>query len=1290
MNLAHTSFFKALRPLHADKSPLFDDVLRFVDALLAFQAEKPPLDEEQAKARFRDFYLTAFPNQSLENHRNPNIDLVLKHQDGSFGALWEVKQPSNKAEMMSMETPNTKALHELVAYYLRARDQKQVQIHHLLATDTRKVFLISEAAFDRWIPQSIRKGVTSWDENDYTTGQAYKRIKEVLSTHEDPLQVVEIDLLESAFQTAMAAFKDGTSTDEDQLKVTTVYKLLSPAHLLLQQIANDGNILNKPFYEELLYLMGLEERKEKNIVTIGRCAPERRQFGSLLESTLEAFSSKLNLETVRETVLDRYLPQGIDKNHHEAREHLAMALVLLWINRILFLKLLEGQLIAFHPDELDAYRFLRYDKETVFDFDDLETLFLSIMAVAHEDRNPRLQTSRYQRLPYLNSALFEHTEIEKATITIGSLPDRISLPRMKGSKIQLDPEPHCFVEYLLLFLEAHNFGAGSAAPTRKEDQPIITPAVLGLVFEKINGYRDGSVYTPGWVTEYICRTTLRHAMVTQFNEMFGWNAQSFSELQTEVRAYLHNTPKPQAYKELNNAVNTLRVLDPAVGSGHFLVSALNELLLAKYELGILCECEPRKESEGEIGQRDYTRLLKADLAVENDELIIRNEHTEPHRYLAKHRPSVQIIQQTLFHEKQDLIENCLFGVDLNANSVEICRLRLWIELLKHAYYKTTDHGDRLETLPNIDINIKAGDSLVERILLPDNPGFKGNKDVGVANFLRKNLQDYRFSVMAYKGSKNKVQKAEAAIALTRIRNESRTLNPIEDKVYQAMKKAEEHGANIMNQAKFDGQSEEAVRSLTVAKERFEKADEAWQKQRKLYGRALEYAFEFPEVLDEDGAFLGFHAVIGNPPYIQIQSLQPEGRKAIYQRTTPQTYTATGDLYISFIERGEQLLRPGGELGMIIQNKWMRSNYGVSFRTWLGERQLRTLLDFGDLPVFPNVTAYPLIISLKKAPPTPETQVIATLVPALPEGKEGLHAIVEELTAGATQPQSALVASGFSLGSGAEAALLAKLRAGGTPLGEYVNGQIYRGVLTGLNEAFVIDGATRARLIAEDGRSAEVIKPMVRGRDVKRYVTPAATQFLILFPKGSTIDQFGKLSEAEAFARMQAEYSSVMGWLSSFEERARKRGDKGDYWWELRACDYYDKFEAPKIVYQVFQVAPLFTLSLDVCYCNNATYIMPIKSFELIAVLNSKIGWHQIKIFCAFIQNGYQLMWDYFKNIYIPPMTDAQKATLSDLAARRMDAVEPEASELDAEIDALVYALYDLTAEEIAVVEGSVR
>lgn len=1263
MKLLLKTASRALNPAYRKQPVRREDMERFKTHLrLLLHHLNPGETEENAKGHFAAFLRDAFYGQDHLIATLERADLVIHNgpkADSSAAVLFEVKRPRAEghaaADMIRPDRPNVKALHELILYFFRQRDDAHnTDLKYLVATDIHQLFLFDAADFERlfYRNKSLLREYRDWREGrktDNTTDFFYTHIaRPFLEALEEDLPCVQADI---------RAVKDLALNDDpaDDPGLIPLYKLLSPIHLLRLPFANDSNSLNKEFYYELLHLIGLEEAREGNKRVIRRKPPGERHPGSLLENTIHT------LET--EERIGRVSRRHLYGDHADDQIFgIALELCITWINRILFLKLLEAQLREYHDGD-PAYRFLHTG--LLDSYDALNELFFEVLARQPDERNPYAH-AHFRHVPYLNSSLFEISSLEAETIRINSLKDRHTLPvyarsvlrdaqgRRRSSDMQV-------LDYLFAFLDAYNFSSEGSGSIQEDNKTLINASVLGLIFEKINGYQDGAFFTPGFITMYMCRETLRRAIVQQFREsdhFEDFDSESFDDL----RNYLGRHYRQEDLREANVQIDRLKVCDPAVGSGHFLVSALNELLTIKSELGILCDREGRP--------------LPLRVQVANDELSVQWKHNDE---LYRYRPGVQEsqrVQEALFHEKQTLIEGCLFGVDINPNSVKICRLRLWIELLKNAYYV---RPGELETLPNIDINIKRGNSLVSRFTL----------DEDLRPLLRKNkwnINDYRIAVASYHSARDKTSKHELLAQIDRIKAEFRTHIFNNDPAIKRLSKLKGQKNLLENRAEigdlFEKLSEADVaqdlEKLDAQIERLD-AEIAAIRDSAIYRDAFEWRFEFPEVLDEEGDFRGFDVVLGNPPYIrqeELTALKP------YLKERYATFAGTADLLVYFIERGYQLLKPEGHFSFIISNKFMRAGFGRALREWLAERRLLNIIDFGDLPVFEEATTYPCILSWQKAAPT-ET-FLAANVPELPAEDFGIY-----LRGIAFRSrQDSLQAEGWTLADAATQRLLEKLRSKGMPLGEYVRGKIFYGIKTGLNEAFVIDAATCERLIAEDPRSEEVIKPFLAGRDVKRYQVPVANKFLILFPKGWTHTRAGAVDEAQAWAYLQKEYPAIAAHLHPFAAAGRKRHDQGDYWWELRACDYYEEFEREKIIYQVFQVKPAFVYDADGFYTNNAIWIITESNKTLLGILNSKLGWFLISQYCTAIQNGYQLIAKYLMQIPISTSRSEKiEAKVDELQIIKSINPFADTSALEDEIDALVYALYGLKEEEIRVVNA---
>jgi hypothetical protein len=454
--------------------------------------------------------------------------------------------------------------------------------------------------------------------------------------------------------------------------------------------------------------------------------------------------------------------------------------------------------------------------------------------------------------------------------------------------------------------------------------------------------------------------------------------------------------------------------------------------------------------------------------------------------------------------------------------------------------------------------------------------------------------------------------------------------------------------------------------------------------------------EFPEIMQSGG----FHAIIGNPPYVRSQLLADSKD---YFKQHYNTYSGIADLYICFIEQGILLLKDGGVLSYIVANKWMRAAYGKPLRLWLKSQNIEEITDFGDLPIFKNAATYPCILRVSRKQPKPE--IMVTRINALD------FANLSDYVDKNCYPVAvkALDDSGWSLAEGCTQALLSKMQSLSISLQEYVDGKAYLGVLTGLDKVFIIDKETKDALVKEDPRSASLIRPFLMGKDIKRYITPDSNRYLVMMPSGWTRAQSGNI--ADALGWLKESYSAIANYLLPFAKAASARSDanRGEYWWELRACNYYGEFEKPKIMYDVFQTKPSFTYDDGGCYANHAVWIIPESDKYLLGILNSRLGWLMVSNYCTQIQSGYQLMFSYLGKIPIRTIDfsnsddiarhDRMVALVEQMLAlhkqlpeartpHEQTALQRRIEATDREIDSLVYELYGLTEDEIRIVEGT--
>jgi adenine-specific DNA-methyltransferase len=863
--------------------------------------------EEFHKNLLSDFLKKTYYAPAYSINTKGRNDLVIHNgpnAQSTVGVIVEAKKPTNKAEMITTQNLNKKAFQELVLYYMRERiTHKNLELKHLVVTNINEWYVFNEDLFERIFARNktLVKQFENFEASKKTTDVFYKEIAEPFIAE----ITSEIEFTYFNIQDFQTPLRNASHADDHAL--IALYKLLSPEHLLKLPFANDSNSLDKRFYSELLHIMGLTEIKDGSKKLIGRNPEGARHSGSIIEDAIIQLDSLDKLSRLEK-------PSQYGNTAEERYFNVALELCITWINRILFLKLLEAQLIGYHKGDT-SYSFLNADR--IKEYDDLNSLFFQVLARKFEDRNADVK-KLFEKVPYLNSSLFEPTETEQLTLFISNLRDEKTIPVfsqtvLKDQQGKKRTGNLNTLQYLFEFLNAYDFGAEGKEDIQEDNKTLISASVLGLIFEKINGYKDGSFFTPGFITMYMCRETIRKAVVQKFNETKQWNCNNIDELYEKVEF-----TTAEGRNEANAIVNNIKICDPAVGSGHFLVSALNEMIAVKNDLKILQD-------------REGKRLKEYRVEVVNDELIVTDEEGELFEYNPGSKES-QRMQETLFHEKQTIIENCLFGVDINANSVKICRLRLWIELLKNAYYKNTHE---LETLPNIDINIKCGNSLVSRFGI----------DADLKHALRKSkwsIDSYRTAVATYRNAESKEQKREMERLIADIKSGFKSEFNHQDPLNVKLSQLKGNLVNLTAQIQLFGQTEKqkAEWEQNVAKTTAEiakvEAEIEEIKANKIFENAFEWRFEFPEVLNDDGDFVGFDVVIGNPPYIDSEAMVNNnlGDLRLYLSNKLEFAKGNWDIYIPFYEISYNLLKNGGVITFITPDKWISKPFGYNFRKGL--------------------------------------------------------------------------------------------------------------------------------------------------------------------------------------------------------------------------------------------------------------------------------------------------------------------------------------------------------------------
>ncbi|EDP7165414.1 class I SAM-dependent DNA methyltransferase [Campylobacter jejuni] len=1167
------------------------------------------------------------------------IDLSISKDEFSkdLEVLIEAKKPNSK-EFITHTKVNSKALHETILYYFRNREYS-FSLKFIIITDFYKFYIFKISEFEELFyknpsfkklfeefcnPNSLFKG---------NTEEFYKEVAKLIENSKENLKGFLIDL---------TFLKDKQKSNFKNL--ASIYKTFHRDFLLNEFNPNDANSLNNAFYKELLYILGLCESKQNSKLIIAKSEESKEEQGTFYT----AINSKLKEENF-ETILK---------------------LLILWLNRILFLKLIESNLVRFNDDK--NLKFLNFKK--IPDFDKLSELFFEVLAKEKSTR----KKSEFAYLPYLNSSLFEKQSIEN-TLEISSLSNDLKLfyyknTVLKDDKCKAKKGQVGLLEYLFEFLDSFDFGSDEQSEILSQKE-LISSSVLGNVFEKLNGYKEGSFYTPSFITSYMCKESITKVVLDKFNAQFDLDAKDISELRKSLRK-----EDKKAQKEL---LNSIKICDPAVGSGHFLVSALNVMLSIYDELNLFDE--------------------EFYLEVQNDEILITGRKGEFIEYKRPKTPKdkAHLIQQELFHTKKDIIENNLFGVDINPNSCEITKLRLWIELLKHSFYQSFDDENYhdLRTLPNIDINIKCGNSLVSY--------FETGKSLSHYPNIKERMGKYKRIVKDYKEGfytdKSHINQEIKNLKISfknfcfadKFKKEMKGFN---DKCEKYSKKygnflaVDDENLKFFvsaNLTLFDFDEKEATKEFANLKKEYDNIFNLES------NHPFEWRFEFPEILDDDGNFKGFDLIIGNPPYIrqeELKELKPHLAKNY------KVYKGTSDIYTYFYELGFNVLKDrGGVLSYITSNKYTRAGYGEALREFLLKNvKVLEYTDLNGIKVFDSATVDTSILCFEKSKSKDNkfkylalsNEILKTCAYDI-----GLYKDYAEFS------QNSLSKESFTFSDENTSVLKAKIERIGTPLKEWQGLDIYRGILTGYNEAFIITTEKRNEILAnckdeaEKERTAKLIRKMLRGRDIKRYSYEWAGLWVINTHNGYK-NQNGEKVEAINIKH----YPSLKKHFDEFYPQLEKRADKGLTPYNLRNCAYIEEFEKEKIVYPcIMAKEPCFSYETSFAFAMAPANIITSNSDILkyiLVFLNSDFIYLMLRKF--YMGGGIEgeLKTNNLEKLPIPKINSKNQKLadeLINLVDKILKAKEQDKNantqELENKINSLVYKLYNLTEEEIKIIEG---
>ncbi|EHD0113842.1 class I SAM-dependent DNA methyltransferase [Campylobacter coli] len=1255
-----------LNPYYRKKPILEAELNEFIKALKDYKTSlennlKNNEDSLVANALSKFFENLHFECEIKSIHKgNSGMDLALK-KDKQIQVIVEAKLPHSK-EFFSQSKPNCKALHECILYYLRERKALNSSLKHIIITDFYRFYIFKADLFEELFNKNkyFKEAFENFESKNSlfkgNTDEFYKECEKLLSSEKYLDSITRKDLFdEPSLKGVFIDIKPILEQEKPSFsKLKPVFKIFHKDFLLSEFNPNDANSLNNAFYKELLYILGLYESKQNSKLIIAKSQESEEEQGTFYT----AINSKLKEENF-ETILK---------------------LLILWLNRILFLKLIESNLVRFNDDK--NLKFLNFKK--IPDFDKLSELFFEILA---KERSTR-KKSEFAYLPYLNSSLFEKQSIEN-TLEISNLNNDLKLNYYKNTVLKDDK---CkakkgqvgLLEYLFEFLDSFDFGSDDEQSEILSQKELISSSVLGNVFEKLNGYKEGSFYTPSFITSYMCKESITKVVLDKFNAQFDLDAKDISELRKSLRK-----EDKKAQKEL---LNSIKICDPAVGSGHFLVSALNVMLSIYDELNLFDE--------------------EFYLEVQNDEILITGRKGE---FIEYKRPSTpkdkaHLIQQELFHTKKDIIENNLFGVDINPNSCEITKLRLWIELLKHSFYQSFDDENYhdLKTLPNIDINIKCGNSLVSY--------FETGKSLSHYPNIKERMSKYKRIVKDYKEGfytdKNLIAKE--------IKNLQESFKNfcLKDKFNKEIKQLT-NGANEYSK-KYgdflaDEHHDEKFKSF-FSKNMFEfsfdekEATKEFANLKKEYdnifnlesNHPFEWRFEFPEILDDDGNFKGFDLIIGNPPYIKEND-----NKDLFTNTKKlRTYQGKMDIWYHFVGRGFDILKNNGYLAFIATNNWVTNSGAKKLRNIvLEESQILSLVDFSSFMVFDSASIQTMIMQFQKIKPpknyefhfakiTTQTPIYEDVINLLKNEKTQNNEI---LSINLTPKKFIDKTLNFTKSDYEE--LFNKIQKYGKFYLEerevaqgivYPQENINKKSLEILGNNFYL-GQGIQKLTNEEVENLNLLKnekillkPIFESDNIQKYFVKRYNYFWVIYTNSS----FKNPNSMDDYPNLKKHLDKFQNVITS---------DNKPYGLH-RARDEKFFTGSPRIVALRKCVGePKFSYVDFDCYVSATFYVIKTQRINvkyLTAILNSKLIAFWLKHKGKMQGNNYQIDKEPLLNIPIVD-TNSKNKKLADELINLVDEIlkakeqdkNANTQELENKINSLVYKLYNLTEDEIKIIEN---
>lgn len=835
-------------------------------------------------------------------------------------------------------------------------------------------------------------------------------------------------------------------------------------------------------------------------------------------------------------------------------------------------------------------------------------------------RDPDAALALFATIPFLNGGLFECLDKADANgkiVRVDGFSDRTDVPLRVPNELFFGAEhavdlnatygtsgKHYQVAGLITILQRYKFTVSENTPI--EEEVALDPELLGQVFENLLAAynpetqttarkQTGSFYTPRPIVNYMVDEALVAYLEENLHQAtrlsLVLDAAQLASLNTRLRGLMTYTEadhgfSPDEVRHLIIAINNVKILDPAAGSGAFPMGVLQKLV------HLLTRLDPdntrwKEQQRARAIEETKGAFDIGDRAERERRLLDINEAFE--------------YNSSDYGRKLYLIENCIYGVDIQPIAIQIAKLRCFISLVVDQRIDDTRENRGIRPLPNLETKFVAANTLV---------------GITSQGMLRS----------------DEVLRLEKELATVRSHHFSARTPTTKRKYRDRDRELRMHLGDRLEREGIPGPIASQLAS--------------WDP----YDQNI-----FASFFDSEWMFGlrdGFDIIIANPPYVRQEQISE--MKPYFKTAYPETYSGTADLFVYFFHQGVKLLRHRGCMTYISSNAWLQTNYAEPLRRFIRERTtVDSLIDLGNNRTFESAPdVCPSVFVIRNVQPVSEHRIAAVAFQRDDELDLSSAALEAKAVAILQHDQPD---SGWQIEVDEARSIVKKLITKGQSLSEFVENRLFRGVLTGLNEAFIIDQATHDRLVAEDSNCAERLHPMLRGEDLRPWYQENEGRWLILFPAKWTVQTFGKgLGESGAWAMLQKLYPSIAAYLEPFAVSGRARGDKGDYWWELRSCSYYTAFDKPKIFWPDIAKIPRFSWDTEGTYINDKGYIISIFNTYLLGILQSRVLWFLVMKICLHnkFRGGlweYHMKTQYISRLPIPDASDSDRQMIGDLA-----------------------------------------